>query len=75
MEEKKFDFNKVADAKEFLYGLWVGNRRVEGVQLPSGWLDFVAMTDEQLMFYATEIMTEWFDKPGSEMEWRPELLN
>lgn len=70
-----FDFNKVDDAKRFVYNLWVGNQRVEGVQLPSGWLDFDAMTDDQLMHYAGELCNEWLNKPGSQMEWREPLLN
>lgn len=73
-EEIHFDFNKIDDAKRFIYNLWIENRRVGGVQIPSGWLDFDAMTDDQLMTYATELCNEWLNQPGSKMEYREPVL-
>lgn len=65
----EFDLTKPEDARAFTDNLWVENRRVEGVQLPSGWLDFNAMTDEQICVYASELYTDWM-VDGSKMKYR-----
>lgn len=69
-----FDFNKIDDAKRFVYGLWVGQQRVLGVQTKHGWIDFDTMSDDDLMDYASELYSQWYGK-SSKLEWRPPVLN
>lgn len=74
MKTIHYDFNDPTQAREFLSRLWVENRHVEGVQLPSGWLDFSAMTDDQATNYATELCKDWLNKKGSKMRYvEPDL--
>lgn len=75
MKNIEYDFNDPKQAREFLSRLWVGTRHVEGVQLPSGWLDFNAMTDEQACVYATELCKDWLNVKRSKMRYvEPDLI-
>jgi hypothetical protein len=71
----QFDFSKVDDAKRFLYNLWIGDRRIEGVQTGKGWLDFDAMTEDQLRNYASELAEVWMKPKGSKIVWRPPTVH
>lgn len=75
MKRIEYDFSDPKQAREFLSRLWVGDRHVEGVQLPSGWLDFNAMSDEQACIYATELCNKWLNVRGSKMRYREPELN
>jgi len=53
------DLRCPTQAREFLYNLWVGDKQVEGVQLPSGWLNFDSMSDDQACEYARQLHAGW----------------